>query len=270
MQNRDEIIKKLNKGGFVATKQDKISNGVKMEGIEVRRNLSDKIGVVFYPQKNADVDEEVENIIKSISNLPECPSEVDEISRIMADWSLAKKHVVLCLQRKSEEEIVKWSYCDLEIISRVALTAGESIGSVKITPDVLKIWGITKDELYEAAYKNTNDNVVVSTMFEYVSSMGMTPDPSMREMIIISNGIMANGASSIVCHNALSKVSETLGETSFVLIPSSVHEFLACKFDPECDYTSMVKEVNSSIVKPEDVLSDHAYYYANGEVRSIA
>ena len=57
-------------------------------------------------------------------------------------------------------------------------------------------------------------------------------------------------------------VAEKMGG-DYMIIPSSVHELLVIRDDGTGYSTleTMVREVNSAIVSPEDQLSDHVYHY---------
>ena len=52
-------------------------------------------------------------------------------------------------------------------------------------------------------------------------------------------------------------------ESDFYILPSSVHEMILIPLftDDMESLSQMVKEVNATQLKPEDVLSDHAYVY---------
>ena len=79
--------------------------------------------------------------------------------------------------------------------------------------------------------------------------------------VIFLNG---NGAVRIIDEDAIREFSEKF-ESNVVAIPSSIHEFLLI---PESlndgDYEkleAMIKDVNETVVDPEDILSDHLYLY---------
>ena len=63
--------------------------------------------------------------------------------------------------------------------------------------------------------------------------------------------------------NVLSELAKRIGD-SFYLLPSSVHEFIAVGEEfvnsPE-ELIAMVKEVNMTQVRPDEVLTDSVYYF---------
>ena len=84
-----------------------------------------------------------------------------------------------------------------------------------------------------------------------------------NDMLVLTNERQTNGAATIFYPGVLKEISEKHG-TSLFLIPSSIHEFLILEdngiYDP-VELENMVKEVNSSSVLPEELLSDNVYYY---------
>ena len=61
----------------------------------------------------------------------------------------------------------------------------------------------------------------------------------------------------------LKKLADQL-DSNLYLLPSSVHEIIAVRSDPNTDVsylTEMVNEANNYVVEPENYLSDHVYYF---------
>ena len=82
-------------------------------------------------------------------------------------------------------------------------------------------------------------------------------------MYVLTNASRYYGASVLLLKKELSKISQSLG--NLIILPSSLHELIVL---PENQYTGdceacaeMVKNVNTSVVLPEDYLSDHVYTY---------
>lgn len=83
---------------------------------------------------------------------------------------------------------------------------------------------------------------------------------------VLTNTAKINGAAVLLYEGVLHKLGERFG-TGFYIIPSSVHEvlLLAETGEPVEALNRMVREVNDSQVAPEEVLSDHVYYYSASE-----
>ena len=83
-------------------------------------------------------------------------------------------------------------------------------------------------------------------------------------MYLLTNNIKVMGATVLLYDNLLQEISDQL-DSSFILLPSSVHEVLIVPVENRQDmerYTNMVQEVNETQLRPDEVLSDHAYYYS--------
>ena len=83
-------------------------------------------------------------------------------------------------------------------------------------------------------------------------------------MYVLTNQSKYYGASGILDHSTLHRISEQIGD--FIVLPSSIHEVIIIpKNEDMGDYSrlaAMVKEVNAAVVLPEERLSDHVYVYS--------
>lgn len=85
-----------------------------------------------------------------------------------------------------------------------------------------------------------------------------------ERLYVLSNHRKINGAAAILYPELLKRIYEGFSG-NFFIIPSSVHEVLLIKETREGEeefLNRMVNEVNESQVKPEEILSDHVYYYS--------
>ena len=73
-----------------------------------------------------------------------------------------------------------------------------------------------------------------------------------------------NGAAVILYPKLIKKIADEF-KSDFVLLPSSIHEWLLIPAEsPEniSMFSQMVTEVNDTQLADEEKLSDHAYYYS--------
>ena len=73
-----------------------------------------------------------------------------------------------------------------------------------------------------------------------------------------------NGASVMLYKDPLRDFANYMGHDLYIL-PSSIHEVIlipAYDHDSYDELTSMVKEVNSTQLSKEEILSDHVYFYS--------
>lgn len=164
------------------------------------------------------------------------------------------------------------NFLDLSIVFYAEVDC-EAIGSgtVKITNNHIKMWDVNADELYEIAKANKEYTLTDMADFMEKHSEGNIPEEEIEAMrgcqFILSNADRVFGAG--VLPAALDSLKERFGK--FYLIPSSVNEWLVIpdSFGLEKEFLdNMVREVNNTTLEPEEVLSDHAYYF-NGETLEV-
>ena len=83
-------------------------------------------------------------------------------------------------------------------------------------------------------------------------------------MYIMTNRQEVNGASVLLYDDVLQTFA-LKKKTDFYILPSSVHEVLLIPADNQISMStlsSMVRDVNSSQLAREEILSDHVYYYS--------
>lgn len=144
---------------------------------------------------------------------------------------------------------------------------------VRVSQELLKIWGTPEEELWKSAENNAMQEGI------YFNSLGKTLDEiqedypeyknepvnSLSPLFILSNKSKKFGASVITLPGVLEKVAERLDD-SFLCIPSSIHEWLILR-DKDGEYFSQdeirhtILEVNSSCVDEGEFLSNNLYHY---------
>ena len=159
---------------------------------------------------------------------------------------------------------------DLAVTYHVSLLPMGIEGSVRIKNEMMKLWKVTEEDLFEAALDNTPRiyPAEIISMDEFLkrrTGEDLLPYDLFAEgFFIASNEKYTHGASVILYPDLLKEVGDRLRE-NFYIIPSSVHEVLFVKElyyrgDPGT-LEGMIHNVNSSCILPEEVLSDSLYYY---------
>ncbi|MCR5033134.1 MAG: DUF5688 family protein [Lachnospiraceae bacterium] len=152
-------------------------------------------------------------------------------------------------------------------------------GSILIRNEHLKLWNITKEQLFEDAEKASPKNLpgAILSMESMMEEMGHPFSWNEEEkkgafdpMYILSNDRKLFGAAAMFYPGVLESFSERLG-LSFYILPSSVHEVLLVpdygqyRFshyaNNGADLLHMVVQINATEVPPEEVLADAVYYY---------
>ncbi|MBR1893304.1 MAG: hypothetical protein IJ815_07220, partial [Lachnospiraceae bacterium] len=142
-------------------------------------------------------------------------------------------------------------------------------GSITIKNDHLKVWEISKEELWENVYESCNE-VAKMTSKSMLSIFGDNSNlpfgsEALDDMIVLSTEGGMYGAASFMYPGVLKTLSDSIGGGNLVIIPSSVHEVILAPMDKLImereDLLMIVNEVNTSVVQDEDVLSDNLYKY---------
>lgn len=192
------------------------------------------------------------------------------------DYEKARERIVFKLINRDKnhkllENIPYVEYMDLVMVFYYLLhdeTAGNA--TILIHNSHLKMWGISKEELYRKACENTPNLLpaAITGMREIIQQM-MGDSANLEEpveedvpMYVMTNPMKMNGAATMAYPNVVKNFANAIGHNVYI-IPSSVHEVILV---PESGteggrLNEMVREVNESQVDPKEVLADHVYYY---------
>ena len=194
------------------------------------------------------------------------------------DWNRAKERIVCRIVNKKANEnflqdVPHVDFLDLSIVFSYLITiedAGQ--GNIVIHQCHADEWGVTADDLYEAAKKSAPALLpaTIKGMFDTLGELlgGSSDVAEMQadgvpDMTVLSNATKTFGAAAIIYDGVQEALAKRVGGSYYVL-PSSVHELLILpatdeRIDKNLDV--MVKEVNANEVPDGEVLSDHCYFY---------
>lgn len=175
------------------------------------------------------------------------------------------------VNRKSNADILKEIphrvILDLAVIYLVLVDVNDyGTATMLIRREHQKLWGVSEEELYARAKENTPGLLKKEfrEMKSVLEEMTGIQDESMDSALyVLTNHIRSNGAGVILYEGCLEQIGCRLGE-NFYALPSSIHEWImvpqGCA-PSENELSAMVKEINETQVEPEEILSDHAYFY---------
>ena len=268
---RDAIVAELKNMGLEveAVDVDK-ANGIVMHGVSAKVPESN-VGVTMY----VDGFFERENTIMDAAK--EMKRQFDEhvvnaqgfsgIGEILKDYEKVKEMLTVRLYNQSTKAEVfksakRYGFDDLILVPTINLGAvnGET-GTIKVTRQMMEIWGVDDKTLFKDAIKNTKGDVVVKSMAQLMLEMTGFEMPDVGIMVV-SNKSSVCGASAIL--GMLPKLKKKF-DKGFFVIPSSIHEVLVVPnndhVDGSMELTKMVKEVNATALSPAEILSDKAYTF---------
>ena len=153
--------------------------------------------------------------------------------------------------------------------------------TVIVTNKMLDNYGITPEQLHTDAVKNAPEirPIVIQGMAEVLAKqmgvedmemLGLNIPPEQEQIFVASVPDNVHGAGILAYEDFMDKASERVGNQSFFILPSSIHELLIVPDNGMMDLHSleqMVREVNATTVDPSEKLTDNVYHYdANDKI----
>ncbi len=151
-------------------------------------------------------------------------------------------------------------------IVKVEMGNGEC-GSIKITKQHVKGWGIDMDTLYADANEVFSKETIAFGGIGEFLGMGMGMEPVDAPMCVASNDEKVNGAA-VMLSPEFDKMCLSKYPEGYYILPSSVHEVIVVSRNlaPVCALENMVRDVNATVVRPEEVLCDNVLAIENGKI----
>lgn len=263
------------------------NNGGVLDAI-VLHKLSEKVSPClyldyYYEQYKQGVT--VADIINEMLNVVnENKGEVEQQSLITSEISdFSKVNDLICyklVNTKMNEALLKTvphkKLLDLAIVYYVVCKMDEDgIGTILVENSFFEEWDCSLEELHEKAVENTmrifppqirSMEEVIFGMMGREEEVSESCDGSAR-MYVASNSMNLHGAAIILYPNLLRDFFHGLKRKAkgLVILPSSIHEQIIIPYTEHMEVDSlraMVKEINSTQVEKEEVLSDSVYVYS--------
>ncbi len=256
MNSTLKIKEALAEQGIDAVEVETVKNGVTCTGFQILTG-SNIAPVVYYAPE-----ETVEAFVERVVRLKNQPLPGIDPAELVSRERLLNCSF-LCIQRKSGEDIVKRDYLNLELYLRLAveLPENDTKGTVKITPQILNLSGVTEAELFEAARANSLRKTEVCSMAE---ALGLPEEFEVPTYFYVASyDDKCHGAGVLALPEVIHEYCEKHGFNGAYIIPSSTEEILLISredADP-ADLAAMVDEINSSVVDPVLWLDPVIYEY---------
>ena len=265
------------------------NNNIVLTGLSVRKE-GERISPTVYLEDFYKMYEDGSVIGDVISEIAKCFKDHELISppdiSYIEDFEKVREKLMLKAVNYSKNEtflltVPHKRFLDLACIFYIYLSGEEfGNGSITVTNEWMKIWGIDEDTLYETAFKNTRERLgftldsiteVLKDLLPFTAGGVPECEKTISEaldhtedipMYVLSNPSRHFGASCILFNEVLSDFATDISSDLFIL-PSSVHELIIVPDngeDPRMLH-QMVKEVNSTQVCAQEVLSDNIYRF---------
>ena len=265
------------------------NNGIVLTGLSVRKE-GENVSPTIYLEDFYKLYEDGEVMGDVVSELVRCFKE-SELSdppdvSFMEDFEKVRDKLMLKTVNYSKNEeylatVPHKKFLDLAAVFYIYISGDEfGAGSVTVTNEWMNIWNVDTDTLYETAFKNTRERFgvtldsiteVLKDLIHFVSDSDSECEKRVSDaidesddlpMYVLSNSTRHYGASCILFNEVLNDFAKDISSDLFIL-PSSIHELIIVPDngeDPQL-LQKMVKEVNSTQVSAQDVLSDNIYRF---------
>lgn len=252
------------------------NNDLKLTGIIIRIEESNICPTIYLEQyfKAYEAGEEMDKILADIADVRVKNDVKDsfDVDWIM-DFARVKDVIIprLVNREQNAEVLARRPYstvADLAVTYHIMLGGNMSL-STPVTDDFVNVWGVNTEELHETAVQNMARLTpgTLSGISAIMNSLsgGETDvlDPADEFVFVITNALRWYGAAAILDEAFMRNVMERVGDDFYVL-PSSVHELIIVNRTIATrtkEMKNMVRTVNSSVVEPEERLSDQIYRY---------
>ena len=254
---------------------------VKHTGSDVGVNISVTEAYAAYANDEADAktiaNAMVDRTVEALLNAPTISNGINDIQ----NYDVMKNKLVMeVVSSETNAELLETiphkDIEDMAVIYRfdVKDMVGEG-ATVIVTNKMLENYGITPEQLHEDAVKNAPEirPIVIQGMAEVLAKqmgvedldmLGLNIPPEQEQIFVASVPDNVHGAGILAYEDFMDKASERVGNQSFFILPSSIHELLIVPDNGMMDLHSleqMVKEVNATTVDPSEKLTDNVYHY---------
>lgn len=273
------------------------NNNLKLTGLvisKIGRNIAPTIYLdSFYEKYRAG--EEINMIMREIAKLrieTEEENDFDLSSIMILDRCRDKIMPRLIGTEHNKETLAECPYisvADLAVTFVIELDnmrVGENIhATITVKNDLMELWGMTKEQLYELALDNLNkktdcyfvkmQDMIYDLMLPHLLEQSNGDEEEAKklfemgnaylddlQMYVLTNADKNCGANMVLSKAAMKQVIDRVG-TEFYILPSSVHEVLIVKgvnYNKD-ELKNMVMAVNQQEVSVDEQLSDNVYRY---------
>ncbi len=252
----NSILEALAAEGINAAETETVKNGVVCRGYQIDTG-SNMSPVVYYSP-----DETAEAFVEKVIRIADQDAPKIDVDNLVSRERLLN-NTVICVQKRGFEILVKKDFLNLEIYIRltVEFPGRNDSGSIKVTPQILEQAGLTEEEVFEAARKNSLKMAKICTMAEALGA----PEELFEEVPFFV-GIYedkCHGAAILAIPEVLTAFAEERGYENLYILPSSTEEILllpAETTDPS-ELANIVNDVNTSTVEPMLQLEPCVYLF---------
>ena len=245
-------------------------NGHDLHGIILRKK-DNKIAPVFYYEEFYKSYRNGVSISESIRKMAdflyfqELPDE--DMAKSLADWNCTKKKLIVKLinyeNNRSFLRTVPFKRIgDMAVVSQVHLESEVyGNGAITVDEDLMDLWGISREELFDTALDNMLDYPVKMINLYEETSIDKEKYAEAPRIYVSIFEKPINGAASILRTDELKVFANKVGYDLFVM-PVSIHEALLVEYRDDLReefLAEMLYSINHDHESIDDVLSQNIY-----------
>lgn len=222
-----------------------------------------------------------EELIEYMENILEKDQPtLEDVKNIMKNKDYVKENLYMNLislpiniEKLKKEDISFIPIEDMVITFYVHIEFGGNIGKIRMRNSLFKALNLTKEEAFLYAKENLEKNYnivdieeIIKERFGYDASQEETH--SEVRMLVVTTKDKDEGAALMLIEKVMKELAEHFS-SKFLILPSSIHEFIAVPYTTQNDINSckkIVHEVNSLVLSPDEYLSDNVFVWENGEL----
>ncbi|GAA6405996.1 DUF5688 family protein [Blautia coccoides] len=273
---QQEVTEKLDPHTTVAITQLQGNNGVFRSELKFMTPQNDNLGTVnldgYYESFLNGM--ELSQIANEIVNLQEqLRSKSQLVAYDLSDFNQVRDRIIFRLvnAKKNTKQLTDkphLPFLDLAVVYYIVLDKSSSgVTSSPIYYKHLKHWNVDTATLHACA--QSNGLRIFPPTLEPISSVLKEIVPNIEDdfdlvpAYVLSNKELHWGATSILYDQVLQNIGDLL-HMNYYVAPSSIHETIIYPdffCIPREELNATVQFVNKYAVKPEEILSNHIYYY---------
>lgn len=265
----NEILVELKKVGLKAGWKVVNKNGTLHTGIVIESG--GQVAPVIYVDDLIDERDGLDMAVNKILREYQAVKNVNfDVNRMISrDYIL--EHITVAVQKNGIEELVKQK-TEFDGIEAYLIVMDDDLSvegnfSMKVNLDLLDKCEISESEAWEQARKNLHESVKIKSMSQIMEELMGEEFAEVcgvdDKMFIISTQSSVKGAAAILDRESMEAFAKEHNTKKIAILPSSIHEMIVVTDVDESDeraLSAMVTDVNTTEVRPEERLTNKAYF----------
>lgn len=205
----------------------------------------------------------------------------EEVINLMKNTDYIKGNLYMSLisldrniEGLKQEDIFFIPLEDMAITFYIRIETEDSIGKLTIKNGMLEAIHLTKKEALLYAKRNLLKHCDIIDI-EKIIQQYIHPDYFLEnetdktcKMLIVTTKNRVEGAALMLVDDVMKKL-EKYFSSRYLILPSSIHEFIAIPYTSYytiSEWEKIVHEINATVLSPNEYLSDSVFVWENGEL----